>query len=644
MREEQHNIVERAKNDILVRYVGKMRDYKYISLFILNFILQKESTCGASFSIDSKSLAVRNAVDFMRNSLKRRCLITINILGATCRHQEQLQNFDMTTFSSTLHEPFYVIASQPAPRKWSNWLTRSFDNCRTNIILVHQSESIVVANPTPFGNKDFNLYVFTSQPPQIFDNKSQLKHPNFALIFSETCNTFILRTFSNHIKVNDCNLTLPLTIYKEQSLIQGATLKISFIEMPPGLSKDGTKNLIAGSQYNILAEISKRANVSLEFTERSYSHGFGMLGSNGTWNGLIGEAVHGTADIVPELIQTMDRNEYIDFSNVVYFSQISFCILQPESSRNWEGLVNSLQLELWLLLLATFCTLSQLISCILYFKLNKNFRFFTFNPKVLEHFIEIFLDQTVNLPGTSKLRFLFIQWICVCYFIGNTYKGNLVGGLTFQMPGSYPRNFKELHGFQPRYSKIIYSHHANSMVEKLFSGSGISYIKSLSKEWQVDSNSLESCMLSAVRKNVACIYKDELLHFKRAAQFEATPEFRNLAIIKPNEVPLPIGMGMTKGSIYREAINWYVSAAQSAHLLNLWNSMYIDKVERKMKMKRRTDKLISEKGCNSDKNECPLKSSDLVSALVVICAAYALCGVRIFWEMYHTNIKTFGQL
>jgi glutamate receptor ionotropic, NMDA 2B len=90
---------------------------------------------------------------------------------------------------------------------------------------------------------------------------------------------------------------------------------------------------------------------------------------NGTWNGLIGKVVNGSADIaLGELSATAEREKVVDFTMPYIHDEITFCMLSSKHRDPVKNvLINSFSYQIWILIITMV-----IFSSILYPSLSRH--------------------------------------------------------------------------------------------------------------------------------------------------------------------------------------------------------------------------------------------------------------------------------
>lgn len=337
-------------------------------------------------------------------------------------------------------------------------------------------------------------------------------------------------------------------------------IKVSFIEVQPTIVKNKDNIISDGFFYKFLVEMQKRTNISNIFIEKTFAHGFGQLQKTGGFDGLIGDILNDSTDLIFPLGITFLRYKYIDYTSYIYTTRVAYFIIQSGAYRKWEGIIDVLTPEILGLLLLSYVFLALTISLLAYFTVYKRIKP-NLNLRVFRKLLEILLDQPCKLPKMFWNRLLVFLWILTAYFVGNLYKGELVSSLTHHEPLHQPKSLKQLSEFQQNYSKLLYSYKRGSIIEVMFQESSLAYVKSIMNEWIIDS-SLISCMKRVVENDhTACIYFEIFMYLTRAKQLSENPELGKLVIVVPSDGDFGsffASFGLSKKSVYKEIMGWLV--------------------------------------------------------------------------------------
>lgn len=443
-----------------------------------------------------------------------------------------------------------------------------------------------------------------------------------------------------------CSKHLTLILQKQPFSYKQTVLRVIYYEIEPDISKRNTSQLVAGSQYKFLREIITRENITVEFHEKRRATGYGIQQANGDWSGLIGNLQRNEADLLPVVIPTWARYQVIDFSNLVYVTEIGYYIKTPPLQRSWSGLL-WLPWKLWLMWLTVFATM-VFLTCLQAKQEKELLLISKIMPIVLKQFLKILIEQPVSATSRilSKNTFhglLTLLWIWTCFLVERHYNGNLIRGLTLKIQDDVPKSFRQLNTFNPKYNTILCELVKHGLPRKTFNSSPNPYLKSISNKWKIERASLTECMnKTATLENTVCIYYTIRLSLQHATtfDFDNVKNVDRLMVVKPGEVLISHTFGMAKNSVFKNLINWYVDQARSSSLMDRWNKEYLDEERRLAKVRRRKIKASYYEKCTTHKNKwCALTSEDLFYVFVVKKLAYIGAIVNVLWEVYSHRRK-----
>ncbi|KAK3719756.1 hypothetical protein RRG08_040059 [Elysia crispata] len=129
--------------------------------------------------------------------------------------------------------------------------------------------------------------------------------------------------------------------------------------------KDGEPVLMGNDRFEGFAvDLAKKLAEYVRFNFEFRVVADGSYGTkneeNGTWNGMMGELIDGTADLaVAPLTITADRERYVDFSKHFMEIGVTIMIKKPQSQRPGVfSFMEPLSLEVWLCIIVAYLTVS----------------------------------------------------------------------------------------------------------------------------------------------------------------------------------------------------------------------------------------------------------------------------------------------
>ncbi len=380
-----------------------------------------------------------------------------------------------------------------------------------------------------------------------------------------------------------------ITFTQKLKNLNGRTLVAAYIPFKPYVvmwkGKGSENEALSGVQISLLQEISARENVTFIYNGNLKTSGFGNLFPNGSWTGLVGELVDGSAELTPALAATLQRQPILGFTTPAYAAPIVFCIKAPKEGRQWEALVYPLSTLVWSLTLITFLIFVFLF--VFKFKIERN-AYPEYSSGTLKFILmvslrlyTILLDQPSPAPKRNISKFIIFLWIFFCYMIGQAYKANLVGFLTFTEKQSIPTSFQDLHQ-NLKYQIILQT--IGGMELELFRTSPSPVMKGIAGRMTLDKNIL-SCLLKAGENEMTiCIAWKDSITTAIATYSNQYKQLKSLNIAdKESGVEIHCSFATKKNSIFQETLIRYLGWARATSLIGYWRELVIREIEKEAK-------------------------------------------------------------
>ena len=221
---------------------------------------------------------------------------------------------------------------------------------------------------------------------------------------------------------------------------------------------DGTNNY-SGYLYDVWTIIAERLNLRFKMQPLP-GGGYGILNSNGTWTGLVGELAYGRADVALSMLSIReDRKEVVDFIDTVpvWETGYSFYVrrgtggMPPLTSGTFSALLKPLHVDVWWALLATLIVLSVALRISLRFnhpraESRRVVEEMCWGTCLLHCFMSLVRQGWSVTPNSLAARIVTITiWILTTIIIFS-YAANLISHLTIRTvnrPISSLREFSE---------------------------------------------------------------------------------------------------------------------------------------------------------------------------------------------------------
>ncbi|RUS87243.1 hypothetical protein EGW08_004995, partial [Elysia chlorotica] len=129
--------------------------------------------------------------------------------------------------------------------------------------------------------------------------------------------------------------------------------------------KDGEPVLMGNDRFegfavDLATKLAEYVSFNFEFRVVADGNYGSKIDENGTWNGMMGELIDGTADLaVAPLTITAERERYVDFSKHFMEIGVTIMIKKPQSQRPGVfSFMEPLSVEVWMCIIVAYLTVS----------------------------------------------------------------------------------------------------------------------------------------------------------------------------------------------------------------------------------------------------------------------------------------------
>ena len=192
-------------------------------------------------------------------------------------------------------------------------------------------------------------------------------------------------------------------------------------------NSDGSLQL-SGFDIEILNEVAKLINFKQLYKFFEGLHPYGLIYSNGTVDGALGEIVNGVAKISIGRFFLGPKRTKVAENSLVYFSFPEVLVISPGRKLSaFEKLFQPFDKFTWILLLITFVA-ALIVIFVIKIKLPQfqEIVFGTENQHPVTNLFSAFIggNQT-RIPTKTFSRSLLMMWLIFCLIIRNSYQGSL---------------------------------------------------------------------------------------------------------------------------------------------------------------------------------------------------------------------------
>ncbi len=171
-------------------------------------------------------------------------------------------------------------------------------------------------------------------------------------------------------------------MFERRRDLRGTALRVAALVQPYSasvLKDDGTYDGFIVDQAKVLAQAT---NFTVDFVMPEDGK-WGSQNGDGSWNGMVGMAVGGSADLIIPLAVTKSREQAIAYTGTVSLSTFTLMTkgsLEASGSVNLWVFFNSFETRAWMAVFGLVCASTAFYSCILMLSLLE--------PERLLHFVE----------------------------------------------------------------------------------------------------------------------------------------------------------------------------------------------------------------------------------------------------------------
>jgi hypothetical protein len=344
-------------------------------------------------------------------------------------------------------------------------------------------------------------------------------------------------------------------------LLNGKHFRISGTHIPPyvSLNEDGS----AGGSHDIMIQCAASAFNFTTDWDVVNGRGIGFKSANGTPSGVMADVYYGRADIAGNTALTLDRLEFMDFTDPFFQDSLVFVTSRHKSELNWNSIISSYDLNIWLLILLTFILCMGIYYALFPREVPKTER------ALQSCFIPYALILGQDVAGPKRVRSISLLWIFFGMFITAGYNCNLTSFLSVPSGEAIPTTFPQL---TARLDYKINFHYIG--------GSAYAFLKnSKSKTYVTLFNRLDAlfrdpinCTIRAILEpRVSCIGWNLLLANTIASNLTLSLGYDPLYVSKTSPFSVSIALGFPQKSVHTSDFNRIGSMYKDTGLISKWN-------------------------------------------------------------------------
>ena len=327
-----------------------------------------------------------------------------------------------------LHIPSLIFSSQ-------NAANRLFGQAMVQGLPKHQGNSLRIHIALRSDNEDLNQlkdWTFSDAYNDVFVFLRQSK--GLGSKFRKTC------IFQPSLNCFRCNFitqpVLEFSCMENVEWMMGGVLRVMATPILPHIVLDSKRNIIGGGHYTILTSILRHLNRTWCFDLKG--GGTGVF-KNGTWTGMTGAVLYGTADVSLLTSATAERYKVIDIVWVGPDS-VLFVTRLPQLTVEWKAIWYPFSAILWALFGLAFGAVCGTMWTLL--RLS-NFHGESLYISLIIPY-QITLDQGFDIRIPTEVKLLGALWMYFILVMSTAYKSDLISYFTFPQEEEIARTFAQL--------------------------------------------------------------------------------------------------------------------------------------------------------------------------------------------------------
>ncbi|CAG7831402.1 unnamed protein product [Allacma fusca] len=600
-------------------------------------------------------------------------------------HDSVLHNYHLHSRSSVLGFPIPNYVTDPNGVSALNQTpvaTRFGENCLFHVVTLETRVEIENYNnflqkmstpfPVPVVKRDADYFLFmVSKRAFGFVQKSlddalitKIRHKLFIVIDDVSKQNQAPKMVSKFSVYHVCNYCIPSAQvqnldqidFRRKALfpnyirnLNGHTLRASVpsaVVARVGLKfENGGYKTVRGLQLVLVNLLSQEMNFTYKVFPSSGGGGTGLQLPNGSWAGVVGDIYHDRADFGTGVGISYFRNPLITFLG--YYEYISLVLVHGPTQKifTWRTIFWPFKTASWIYLI--FCALVSFFALIcLQRGFERSLKLACRHDLSVVHSSEFqihdiytllfvtLLSQGVKLPQGSSVRCFVAFWLLFAIVVSTAYTSKLFAFLVFPIHESAPQTFEELADSDYDVGlRYIGGAGYNS-----FKTSQTPALKTIFQRMELVKDSL-LCFEKALNSRFCCISYE--LQFEYTVQRNLSDVYgrTNLRVAPGRVFPVSVGLGVQKGSIFGEQVNWKVQASFETGLVKKWSDQ--DLIETHMKKLGWRKEIGMEREVISNGREpMPLTVPHFTGAFTVWITGVLVAFTLLAHEIFQTWLTT----
>ncbi|KAJ9585365.1 hypothetical protein L9F63_002825 [Diploptera punctata] len=364
---------------------------------------------------------------------------------------------------------------------------------------------------------------------------------------------------------------LTLFPYKTTRNLNSCPLTVSAFEFEPSVinKKEIGDELIYedGTDVRLLKEIASRMNMKIRYRKPTPDY-WGVALKNGSWTGLTGEVMTGYSDMAIDCFYNRAHlNKGLEYSTVYIIDYLGWYVPCAKRIGRWKSLIKVFDLSLWLGFLATYVVVSIFMWIIA--KLNSllgSYQEYIAYKNIIKCFLNfwaIIVEESAsnNPTRVPSIRIVFLTWVIYCWCVNTIYQSNLV---TFMVSPGYEHQFSTE-------KEILDSDMLLCMVDTLITCCIPN--PDVYPSGRVHTSSSYNVCVDTIAKghNLAFLFNRYHLEYVTLRKYIGSSGRPLICPIAEELSSQRVVMPFTKGSLYLERFNYFITHILEAGIFNHWH-------------------------------------------------------------------------
>jgi hypothetical protein len=209
----------------------------------------------------------------------------------------------------------------------------------------------------------------------------------------------------------------PIFDQKIPSNLIGCPFSVSTLKFHPFIIYDN--NTPDGSEIRLILNLADKMNVSLKLRVSLHPDRKGQQLSNGTWTGLRGEVMHGSADMIfGHILTNLDDHLLFDATIVYSSDKFAWFVARADAYPRWLSMARVFTPKLWLVLLIIIPVAAFVMN---WLSRKGNVESLNYVKSILAFWAALLCAST-DMPHSAPLRIFFLSWVIFSLAVNTVFQ------------------------------------------------------------------------------------------------------------------------------------------------------------------------------------------------------------------------------